>query len=116
MRSASKRPLTAEFTQKMAVVVSKPGEGPLPKRHSFVTLKPDGVQLSSLRAKPNSQLEMRLVEVEGQETAAIVSLNLPLKSVVETDLLGDGSRPVASAGNQFNCRIRPWKVQTFSIT
>jgi alpha-mannosidase len=100
----------------MAIVVSKPAEGPLPKRQSFVTLKPDGVQLSSLRAKADSQLEMRLVEVEGQETAATVSLNLPLKNVVETNLLGDGSGPVVSAGNQFNCHIRPWKVQTFSIT
>lgn len=107
---------SAEFTQKMAVVVSKPAEGRLPRSQSFVTLKPDGVQLSSLRSKPNSQLEMRIAEVEGHETATTVSLNLSLENVAETDLLGQGSRPVASAGNQFNCRIRPWKVQTFSIT
>jgi hypothetical protein len=113
--NAQRLQASAEFAQKMAVVVGKPAEGSLPGRKSFVTLKPDGVQLSSLRMA-NSRLEMRLVEVEGQETGATVSLNLPLKSVAETDLLGESSRPVAPAGNQFNCRIRPWKVQTFSIS
>jgi len=72
--------------------------------------------LSELFVQVTAVIFAILIKVEGQELAATVSLNLPVKNVIETDLLGDGSRPVASAGNQFNCHIRPWKVQTFSIT
>ncbi|MEW5976539.1 MAG: glycoside hydrolase family 38 C-terminal domain-containing protein [Acidobacteriota bacterium] len=106
---------SAEFAQKMTVVVGKPVEGPLPKRQSFVSLKPGGVQLSALRAKSSSELELRLVEVEGHHTTATITLNLPLKRVAETDLLGDGSRSLSAAGNEFSSHLPAWRVQTFSI-
>jgi hypothetical protein len=64
----------AEFTHKLISVVGLPQTGSLPRRKGFITVSPESVQLSAFRKKPGAGYELRVVEVEGQESAAAVEL------------------------------------------
>ena len=105
----------SEFGQKLIPVVGHPRKGSLPKRKGFITVRPDGVQLSAFRKKNGRGFEFRVVEVEGQEAAASAELAIPVAGAVETDLLGKKLAEVSPNGNQFSFDIQPWKIRTFEV-
>jgi alpha-mannosidase len=106
----------SEFGQELITVVGQPRKGSLPKRKGFITVRPDGVQLSAFRKKNGRGFEFRVVEVEGQEAAAGAELAIPVAGAVETDLLGRKMAEVLPNGNQFSFDIQPWKIRTFEVT
>jgi hypothetical protein len=105
----------AGFTQKLITLVGKPQSGSLPKRKGFITVGPEGVQLSAFRKKEGPGFELRVVEVEGQEAAATVQLEVPVAGAVETNLIGKKVGEVSRSGSKLNFKIQPWKIRTFEV-
>lgn len=106
---------SAEFTQSLLTVVSKPQQGKLPRRKGFVTVGPENVQLSAFHKKQGGGYELRVVEVEGKDAAATVDLSLPVSSAAETNLLGKKTGEVARTGGKISFPIKPWKIGAFDL-
>ena len=106
---------SAEFTHKLISVVGPPQSGSLPRRKGFITVGPESVQLSAFRKKQGPGFELRVVEVEGQEAAATVQLEVPVTGAVETNLLGNKVGEVSRTGNKLTFKIQPWKVRTLEV-
>ncbi len=106
---------SAEFSQKLITIVGQPGSGSLPKQKGFLTVRPEGVQLSAFRKKEGRGLELRVVEVDGQETTGTVELALPVAGAVETNLLGNNVGEVPRDGGRLSFKIQPWKVRTLEV-
>ena len=106
---------SAEFSQKLIPLVGKPQNGSLQKRKSFINVQADNAQLLAFRKKEGKGFELRLVEVEGRESAATVELGLPVSSAVETNLLGQKVADVSLQGGKLGFRIQPWKIRTFEV-
>jgi hypothetical protein len=60
-------------------------------------------------------MELRVLEVEGREVQAQVSLRLPYVTAVETDLLGARRGNAAMKGGRLQWKIAPWKICTLEI-
>ena len=87
----------------------------MPKQKGFLTVRPEGVQLSAFRKKEGRGLELRVVEVEGHETTGTVELALPVAGAVETNLLGNKVGEVVRDAGRLSFKIQPWKVHTFEV-
>jgi alpha-mannosidase len=69
----------------------------------------------AFRKKQGPGLELRVVEVEGQEAAATVQLEVPVTGAVETNLLGKKVGEVSRTANGLTFKIQPWKVRTLEV-
>jgi alpha-mannosidase len=115
MANAQRLRASAEFTQKLLSVVGPPQSGSLPRRKGFITVGPETVQLSAFRKKKEKGYELRVVEVEGQEAAATVQLEVPVAGAVETNLIGKKVGEVSQHSNKLGFKIQPWKIRTFEV-
>jgi hypothetical protein len=104
-----------DFTHPLLTHVAAPQQGDQPTAKSFATVTPAGVQLSALRRKADNRLEVRVVEVEGRQAQAGVTLGFPVAGACETDLLGTKTAEVKRDGNQLQFGVDPWKIRTFEI-
>jgi alpha-mannosidase len=106
---------SAEFSQKLIALVGKPQNGSLQKRKSFINVQADNAQLLAFRKKEGTGFELRLVEVEGRESAATVELGLPVSRAAETNLLGKKVADVSLQGGKLRYTNQPWKIRTFEV-
>ncbi|MBI3666030.1 MAG: hypothetical protein HY236_07365 [Acidobacteria bacterium] len=106
---------SAEFSQRLAVHLGKPGQGGLPPRKSFLSLGPDNVQLLAFRKKPADGYELRVAEVEGRDAAATMELAVPISGVRETNLIGERIGDARWREGRIHLDIRPWQVRTFEL-
>lgn len=113
--NASRLRAAAGFTDPLLCRVGATHPGDLPPAKSFVTVTPDSLQLSAFRKKHGPGFELRVAEVEGQETQAGVRLDIPMSRAVETDLLGNKVAEVTHSGGRLGFAVQPWKIRTFDI-
>jgi hypothetical protein len=104
-----------DFTHPLLSHVASPQQGDQPTAKSYATVTPAGVQLSALRRKPDNRLEVRVVEVEGRQAQAAVTLGFPVAGACETNLIGAKTADVAHENNQLRFTVDPWKIRTFEI-
>jgi alpha-mannosidase len=104
-----------DFTHPLLTHVAPPQQGDLPTAKSFATVTPAGVQLSSLRRKADKRLEVRVVEVEGRQAQANVTLGFPVAGACETNLVGTKMADVERENNKLRLSVDPWKIRTFEI-
>jgi hypothetical protein len=116
LTNADRLEASAAFVQPLVARVGDIASGDLPASNGFVAVTPSAVQLSALRRKPNGRLEVRLVELEGKNSAAAVDLNLPVVEAIETNLLGDKIADVKRQSNRLELTVEPWKIRTFDVT
>ena len=116
LSNADRLRASAQFTQELITFVNPPQNGNLPKRKGFITVRPAGVELSALRSKGQEGFELRVVEVEGRETATTIEPGFPVSNAVETDLLGRKQGDVSRSGNQLSFKARKWRVHTFRLS
>ena len=100
---------------KLTSVVGPPQSGSLSRRKGFITVGPESVQLSAFRKKQGPGFELRVVEVEGQESAATVQLEVPVAGAVETNLVGKKVGEVSRASGKLSFKTQPWKIRTFEV-
>jgi hypothetical protein len=116
LTNAQRLRASAEFTQKMIPVLGPPRSGTLPRRKGFISVEPEGVQLSAFRKKSASKYELRVVETEGREVDSTVELAIPVAGAAETNLLGHKVADVSHSGSKLNFKIQPWKIRNFEVT
>jgi alpha-mannosidase len=116
LSNAERLRASAQFSQKLVSFVGPPQNGSLPKRKGFITLGPAGVELSALRSKGQGGFELRVLEVEGRESATTIELGFPISNAVETDLLGRKQKDVSRKGNQLSFQARKWRVHNFRLS
>ena len=105
----------AEFTRPLACVMQEPHAGDLPPSQTFLGLSPSGIQLSAFRKKRQGGYELRIAETEGHRADATVAMQLPLRPLAETDLMGNRLRDAALQNGQLAVAIEPWKIHTFHL-
>jgi len=104
------------FTRPMPTAVGVPRAGSLPAAKSFIEIEPRGVHLSAFRKCAGSGFELRLIETEGLMQQGALRVDLPLKDVVETDLLGRKTSDVTRANDgRLEIPVGAWKIRTFSL-
>jgi hypothetical protein len=106
---------SAAFARPLLTRIAAPQQGELPKVKSFLEVSPGDVLATALRRKPGGTMELRVLEVEGREVQAQVSLRLPYVTAVETDLLGARRGNAAMKGGRLQWKIAPWKICTLEI-
>ena len=57
-----------------------------------------------------------MLEVEGREAHAQISLHVPCVTAMETDLLGTNRGDAAMKGGSLQWKIPAWKISTFEIS
>jgi alpha-mannosidase len=103
------------FSQKLVTVVGRPQSGNLPRRKSFVTVRPSSAHLMVWRAKERQGFELRFVEIEGKKGGASVELAVPMTGASETNLLGKKVAEVSSSAGKLNFELQPWRLRTFEV-
>ncbi len=115
LTNADRLRASSAFGQPLIARVGPLQAGDLPATKGFVTITPAAVQLSALRTKAGEGIEIRVVEVEGQEAPASVELGFPVAGACETNLLGTKVADIAREKSQFRFAIDPWKIRTFEM-
>lgn len=106
----------ADFAQPLLCRVGAPCPGDLPPSRSFVQSAPAAVMLSALRKKPGGNVELRVVESNGQPAQSRIDLALPMTSAIETNLLGQKIGEISIGQSRLEFPIEPWKIRTFELS
>jgi len=115
LTNADRLRAASAFTRPLVCLVGPPQQGELPAAKSFLSASPSGAHVSAFRRKPGGGIELRVVEVEGRQAEATVSVNLPAGKAVETNLLGAKLADAAFKDGQLRFPLAPWKIRTFEI-
>ena len=77
-----------EFNYPLIPIIEPRHNGELPKKHSFISIQPENVILTTIKkAEDSDDLILRFYEASGKDTEATIQMDETLKDVVETDLL-----------------------------
>ena len=106
-----------EYNQHLVAYRTASHMGKLPREHSFFRVSPDNVILNLVkRAEDSGAWVLRIVETEGRSAQVRVTLDRPIQSVQEVNLI---ERPeqtsVEKAGKSFVFAIRPYEIRTFAL-
>jgi alpha-mannosidase len=93
--------------------------GPLKSVGSFMRVEPENVILSSLKKESgyfSRDLVLRVFEVFGRETDAIIEVPADARTAIETDLI---ERPLAKMeidGNIIRLKMKPFEIKTIKLS
>ena len=113
--NADRLRVAAEFARPLACVLQEPRGGDLPLCQGFLSVSPAGVQLSAFRRKRDGGYELRVIETEGRRAEATISIQLPVRKAMETDLVGNRLGDASFRNGQLAVSIEPWKIRTFHL-
>ena len=106
-------------TEPPSFALDKP-QARLPLEYSFITIEPSEIVLTGVKqSEAGQQLILRLVEVEGKETATKLVLSQKIKAVEKLDLL---ERPLKKGNpprinqNTVEIKLAPYEIVTFGVT
>ena len=93
-----------------------PGPGKLPSEKSFITVDADNVVLETVkRSEKGDGTILRFYECHGRRGDVSVSVDLPFRKIVETDLMEDRIADVQSSNGEFEFEIQPFEIRTFRL-
>ncbi|HFE53586.1 MAG TPA: hypothetical protein ENK07_09080, partial [Bacteroidetes bacterium] len=106
-----------EYNQHLVAYRTASHRGKLPREHSFFQVSPDNVILNVVkRAEDSSTWVLRIVETEGRSAQVKVTLDRPIQSVQEVNLIEQPEQTsVKKAGKSFVFAIRPYEIRTFAV-
>ena len=105
----------AAFARPLACVLQEPRRGDLPQSESFLSVSPPAIELSAFRRKQEGGYELRVVETEGRRTDGSVTIRLPVRRAVRTDLLGNRQADAELRNGRLAIVAEPWKILTFHL-
>lgn len=115
---AGRKPATAVNHQLRAVAGVRPRPGAdLPPTRSFASVTTENVAISAIKkAEDSDDVVIRVVEMEGRDTSASLSLNRPIQSAVRTDLIEYGAVPVNTEAGDLTVHVGHHAIETFRLT
>ncbi len=106
-----------EFNNPLIAIVTNSHKGPLPDRHSFLTLEPSNLVLSSLKKAENSNAWIvQWYDATGVDCSAVLQLPKPPRSVERSDFLEKDGAPVPVKGRTVVVPTRSHSVVTVKVT
>lgn len=91
--------------------------GNLPVVHSFVSVEPQNIVLDTFKPAENSdQLILRFYESDGSKTRAKIRINLPVASIVETNLMEENPQAVSVQNGIVELEFKPFEIKTIAVT
>ena len=98
------------------LLIEQPHKGSLPQNHSFFSVQPKNVILSTMKkAEDSDDIILRLYESSGKETEAIIEVTDDLNSVVETDLLENKMTKLSIEKGTIRLPIRKHEIKTIIL-
>jgi alpha-mannosidase len=106
-----------EFNTPLLARVAMAHSGKLPARLSFVGVGPENVVLTSLKMMAgynNRSLIIRLVEMEGRKTEALVTWPGPVEAW-EMDLIERPLKKLPGVGAELRVALEPYEIKTLRV-
>ena len=112
-----RKPATAANYDLHAVVDAEPlPEADLPSKLSFASVSADNVVISALKkGEDEDSVVVRLVEMEGGDTPAELSLYLPIQTAAHTNLIEEEEQPLEPKDGALAITIGHHAIETFKL-
>jgi alpha-mannosidase len=112
-----RKPATAANHDLRAVVDAEPlPDANLPSKLSFASVSADNVVISALKkGEDDDSVVVRLVEMEGSDTWAELSLHLPIQVAAHTNLIEEEEQPLEPEDGALAVRIGHHAIETFKL-
>ncbi len=105
-----------EFNNPLIAVVSDPHKGTLPPSHSFITLSPANLVLSTVKkAEDSDAWIVQWYDASGQDSEAHIQLPQKPKKVLMTNFLEEDGEPIQTNGNTLTVRTKKNSIMTVKI-
>jgi alpha-mannosidase len=93
-----------------------PHSGSLPVAHSFVAVEPGNIVLDTFKPAENSeQFILRFYESHGTKTRAKIQINLPVTSILETDLMEENAQELVVKNGWVELEFKPFEIKTLAL-
>jgi len=106
-----------ELNEPLMARVVPAHKGSLAPSRSYIWVSEPNLIVTALKqAEDDDSLILRFYETDGKPCTAKITVNMPARAVVETDIL---ERPIGSeipiANKQFTCPVGKYEIKTFKI-
>ncbi|TAK54699.1 MAG: hypothetical protein EPO24_12960, partial [Bacteroidetes bacterium] len=105
-----------EYNTPLIGLIGSPGKGKLPMTHSFISLSPQNLILTSVKqAEDSNAWILQWYETQGIETQAVLTLPLQPKSVVRSNVLEEDGMAATSVKNVVNITTDKNSITTIKV-
>ena len=105
-----------EYNNPLIALHTERHKGSLPTQHSFVTLSPSNLILTTLKkAEDSDAWTIQWYDAKGEDTQATLTLLQQPKRVVQSNLLEEDGRPIAFQKNSVTLRTSHHAITTIKI-
>jgi len=106
-----------ELNEPLIARVETPHTGSLSSSRSYISIsQPNLVVTAFKQAEDDNSLILRFYETEGKACNATVTVNMPAKAVVETDMLERPiGKPLQLRNKTFNTAVGKYEIKTYKL-
>ena len=112
-----RKPAVAANHDLIAVVDAEPlADAHLPPTQSFASVSADNVVITAIKkGEDDDSVVVRMVEMEGRDTAANVRLNFPVQAAAQTNLIEEDEQALTLKGDALPVSIGHHAIETFKL-
>ncbi len=106
-----------ELNEPLVARVVTAHKGSLPSKKSYLSISQPNVTVTALKkAEDDNSLIVRFYETDGKPCRATVTVNLPARAVVETDILERPvGKPITLKNHQFTVNVGKCEIKTYKL-
>jgi alpha-mannosidase len=105
-----------EFNNPLMAVMTDPHKGTLPPSHSFITLSPTNLVLSTVKkAEDSDAWIVQWYDASGQDSEARLQLPQKPKKVLTTNFLEEDGEPIQATGNTLTVQTKKNSITTVKV-
>ena len=106
-----------ELNEPLIARVTKPHSGALASARSYLSFSEPNLVMTALKkAEDDGSLVVRFYETDGKPCKAIVTINMPARAVVETDILERPiGKPIPVKNKRFTANVGKCEIKTYKL-
>jgi alpha-mannosidase len=106
-----------ELNEPLIARVTTPHSGALASARSYVSFSAPNLAMTAFKkAEDDNSLVLRFYETDGKPCKATVTVNLPARAVVETDILERPiGKPISLSNKQFTANVGKCEIKTYKL-
>ena len=105
-----------EFNYPLIPVMEISHSGDLPKRHSFVSIKPSNAILTVIKkAEDSDELLLRFYEISGKEAEVTIRIDEAFRDAVETNLIEKPISKIELLGKEVKIPVSKYEIKTIKL-
>ncbi len=100
-----------------AVVAAEPlADAHLPTTQSFASISADNIMITAIKkGEDDDNVVVRVVEIEGKDTATDLHLNFPVQGAKQTNLIEEDPQPLTLKGSAVPLSVGHHAIETFKL-